>query len=263
MQKLKMCARIVLSIVAFSFFPGLGISVASAQANGEVSSTGWGSNATGYSQSSQASGEVLPVEFVIKLKGKPVEGEDRITLEGESKVVNSRLKMYFKKKQRESQQGGSSYGYGNTNPSVSNSHGMTGATDGSGSMNGGFDWGGDTAAGIVSAHFKLLRLEPYASTGKVTAELYMGENEDIPLLEALELRLNPFKKTPMELVMSSFTEVDLRKVKVTVHLDGPVKPEWKNKEFIAEFRCYLQVGDSYGSYGDGLGEDAEIQWVEE
>ena len=124
---------------------------------------------------------------------------------------------------------------------------------------------GGAMAGIAAAHFKLLALEPYASTGKVTAELYMGEDDFSPYLEALDVRLNPFKKTPMEIVLSSFEQVALRKVRVVVHLDGPVKEAWKEQEFKADFRCYLQVGDSYGnsSYGSGSLDDAEIQWVDD
>ena len=225
-----------------------------AQESSGTTSSGWGTGASNSNSpaASRNSGEVLPVEFVVKLKGKKVEGQDRITLEGETRVQNSRLEMYFKRKQRETQNSGSSYGGSTVNT-------------GNSTLSGGMGWSGDYAAGLVNAHFKLLQLQPATGTGKVTAELYMGENETTPYLEALEVRLNPFKKTAMELVMSTFYEVDLRSVRVIVSLDGAVKDEWAEQEFTADFRCYLQVGESYSGYGFGTSgsADAEIQWVED
>lgn len=64
----------------------------------------------------------------------------------------------------------------------------------------------------------------------------------------------------MDIVMSGFYQVDLRDVRVVVYLDGPVDEKLKNTEFTAEFRCYLQVGESYGGYTAGTGENAEVQW---
>lgn len=232
-----------------------------AQESSQPSSSSWdNSGSASYTQSARAGGEVLPVEFVIKLKGGVVEDEDRITLEGEAKIENSRLKLYFKKLQREQQQTSYSYGGVSSSGSSSSSYGSlsSSSTDAStsGTLNsdqsdGSFGWSGEAMAGIAAAHFKLLSLQPMASTGKVTAELYMGENDFSPYLEAVEVRLNPFKKTEMELLLTSFQQVDLRSVRVVVHLDGPVKEEWKDKAFTADFRCYLQVGDSHSSHGYG------------
>ena len=68
------------------------------------------------------------------------------------------------------------------------------------------------------------------------------------MVEAVEQRLNPFKKTPMELVMSSFYQKDLRDVRVEVTIDAPVAAKVVEETFTATLTCYWQIGDGY--YGD-------------
>ncbi len=241
-----------------------------AQSEGLPQGTGWTSSS--FDSPGSTHGEGFKVSFQVELKGNAAETMDRITLEGETRVQNSRLDLYFKQKEREYQSSGSVSGMGamtdaaqRTRPERPSRDGglpESGLAEQMGSDSWGDSWG-EPQASLLQGHFKLLRLQPLASTGNVTAELYIGKETFSPHLEALEVRLNPFKKTVMEVVMSGFTKVDLRNVRVVVDLDGPVKPEWKEQEFSAIFQVELQIGEYASEWDSGFDDEPEIQWVED
>jgi hypothetical protein len=190
---------------------------------GDLESSNWGSFGQRETQ-----GETFEVPFKIDLKGKYSEGQ--IVLEGTTRIKNQRLSRYFKSQETESEPVQSSI-YQNGDSSASDS----------------FNSG--TFISILNGGFKLLKLNPIAGTSKVTAEVYMGEDKTTPVLEAVEVRLNPFKKTPFEVVFSSLTEVDLRKVKAVVTLKTGVAEEYRESDFTGELNGYIIVGDSYSQPG--------------
>jgi len=96
---------------------------------------------------------------------------------------------------------------------------------------------------ILKSGFKLRRTQPAVPTRKVTAELYLGEDEDFPSLEALDIRLNPFKYKALEVMDSYFTTKDMQSVRIVVWIDGMVKPD-EPPEYSAVWDCYLILGDS-------------------
>lgn len=264
-QVLRRCCTILLAGILF--YGGI-TSQVMAQMDNLPQGSSWSDS--GLTSSREQPRESFAVEFQVELKGRASEAMDRITLEGETRLQNARIDQYFKQKEREYHSSGSGMSaISGANPSSPpeplSQDGRTG--DPSVLQGGTTDtWGGawgEPMASILQAHFKLLKLKPVASTGKVTAELFLGQDAFSPHLEALEVRLNPFKKTAMEVVMSGFTKVDLRTLRVVVDLDGPVKPEWKETEFTAVFNAYLQIGEYGSGYDYGLDEEVEIQWVEE
>lgn len=253
-------------MLAFSAVPLASL----AQSEGLPQGTGW--TGSSFESPGTTSGEGFKVAFQVELKGQAARTMDRITLEGETRVQNSRLDLYFKQKEREYQSSVSASGMGAMSEAAQRTRPERPARDGrlpdSGvaEQMGGDSWGGswgEPQASLLQGHFKLLRLQPLASTGNVTAELYIGKETFSPHLEALEVRLNPFKKTAMEVVMSGFSKVDLRNVRVVVDLDGPVKPEWKEREFSAIFQVELQIGEYASEWGSGFDNEPEIQWVED
>lgn len=184
-------------------------------------------------------GESFEIPFKMSLKGEYHEG--KVILKGSGTIQHKRLNRYFKMQQMESQ---------SLDDSDLESQGTT-------------DFG--AYASLLKGGFKLLKLSPLAPTSKVTVAVYMGEESNIPHLEAIDVRLNPFKRTPFDIVYSSFMKVDLRDVKVEVSLVGNVAEKYKDEDFEAEINGFLIVGDffmqpeSYSSdtdtFGQGVGSD--------
>ena len=187
-------------------------------AYGELSSSGWGNYGKRDTQ-----GESFQVPFKIEVKGTYADG--KVVLEGSTRIKDSNLTRYFKQQKQENRSGFSS------------------DTDDSEFSNSDSFYTGDYV-GLLDGHFKLLRLTPIAGTSKTTVEIYFGLDQQIPALEAIEVRLNPFKKTRFEVVLSSLSEVDFRNVKAVVTLETGVAEESVNKEFTAELSGHLVLGDS-------------------
>jgi hypothetical protein len=189
----------------------------------DLESSGWGSFGK-----REAQGESFEVPFKISLKGNYSEGQ--VVLEGTTRINNDRLNRYFKSQEMDSE---------SAQPSEFEK-------DDSSEPNN-FNFG--SYISVIEASFKLLRLNPIAGTSKVTAEVYMGEDKQTPVLEAIEMRLNPFKKTRFEVVFPSLTEVDLRNVRAVVTLKTGVAEEISGKDFTAELNGLLVVGDSFSQAG--------------
>lgn len=208
----------MISSKAFLFYFFLILQSSVMMTFGELESSGWGS----YGKR-EAQGESFEVPFKISLKGRYSDGQ--VVMEGTIRIKNTRLSRYFKNQEMESESAESSTFEEEDSPEPDS-----------------FDSGAFIS--ILNGGFKLLRLSPVVGTSKVTAEVYIGENKEIPSLEAIEVRLNPFKKTRFEVVFPSLTEVDLRKVKAVVTLKTGVAEENMEKDFTAELNGYIVVGDS-------------------
>ena len=181
--------------------------------------------------------------FKIAVKGTFADG--KIVLEGTTRIKDSKLTRYFKQQERENR---SSFATDEDDSEFTDSDS--------------FDSGG--YVGLLDGGFKLLSLTPVAGTSKTTVEIYFGLDQQMPALEAIEVRLNPFKKTPFEVVLSSLNEVDFRNVKAVVTLQTGVAEDIADKEFTAELSGHLVFGDSSlidtfddeseptGSSGEGL-----------
>ena len=188
----------------------------------ESSSSAWGS----YGKR-EAEGESFQIPFKIEVKGTFTDGQ--IVLEGTTRIEDAKLTRYFKNQEMEER---------STRSYATEDEGESSSSD-----SGSFDMG--ESISLLDGGFKLLKLTPVAGTSNTTVEVYFGEDQQFPALEAIELRLNPFKKTSFEVVLSSLSKVDFRKVKAVVTLKTGVPDDKKDATFTAELNGYLVLGDSY------------------
>ncbi len=191
--------------------------------------SGFATDWTSAGAADQQQGQSFEVKFSVELMGERT--EEGVLLQGETKVVNRRLERYLQKLEKENDWNHSQYDSQPQPPSQGEEFQQT-------------DSFSSFGLNILKSGFKLRMLDPVLPTRKVTVEAFLGEDEDFPSLEAIDQRLNPFKFTELEVLDSSFTARDMRKLQFKVSVKE-VGDSIKAEEFKGTLDGYLILADFY------------------